>query len=417
MRTRNALFVLFALLVAVPVGAAIYLGTVGVERERSMLIERERTAIAMRTADVRDSLVRQLQAMHRAGQRLELAQLNSEFLDPGSSRAVLGRFDEHIDRVQLIRDDPREYQRQTDNYDLPRYVYRSPYPASRDPGGAVALDDGYILAFEVRPSTALANTLAGAEERVNWILGITAVVVVLGLLFAWRAVRAESKLAERKADFVSAVSHELRTPLTSIRMYADMLKEGWVGDEHTADDYFELISAESERLARLVNNVLDFSRIEKGSKNFDMRLGDPAAVVHDTIEMLRPYLRDKGFELTVEMPDKLPECSFDKDALTQILVNLIDNAVKYGEKEVRVEALADDGEVVLRVLDRGPGVPGGDREQIFEAFHRGRNAKAGGGSGLGLALVEAYARAHNARVEVGDREGGGAVFAVRLPAA
>jgi signal transduction histidine kinase len=417
LRTRNSLFVLFALLIAVPVGAAIYLGTVGLARERSMLIERERTAMARRTQDVRDALVRQLQAIAPAQAKLEPAAINRDYLDPASPQAVLGRFDEHIDRVQLVRDDPREYQRQTDLYDLPRYVYRSPYPGNRDPGGAVALADGYVLAFEVRPSSALSRTLADAEERVNWILGVTAVVVALGLLFAWRAVRAETKLAERKSDFVSAVSHELRTPLTSIRMYADMLKEGWVGDEGTADEYFELISAESERLARLVNNVLDFSRIEKGSKNFDMQLGDPAVVVHDTVEMLRPYLRDKGFDLAVEIPEKLPTCSFDKDALTQILVNLIDNAVKYGEREVRVEALASDGEVVLRVLDRGPGVPSGDREQIFEAFHRGTNAKAGGGSGLGLALVDAYAKAHNARVEVGERDGGGAVFALRLPAA
>ena len=417
MRTRNTLFALFALLVAVPVGAAIYLGTVGLARERDMLIERERTAMARRSRDIRDSLVRQLQALARAGQAPGVDAINRDYLDPASPRAVLGRFDEHIDRVQLIRDDPREVLRQTDSHDLPRYVYLSPYPGSRDPGGGVALADGYVLAFEVRPASGLTRTLADAEDRVNWILGVTAVVVALGLLFSWRAVRAETKLAERKADFVSAVSHELRTPLTSIRMYADMLKEGWVGDEGTADDYFNLISAEAERLARLVNNVLDFSRLEKGSKNFDMRLGDPAVVVRDTVEMLRPYLREKGFDLAVEVPDSLPDCSFDKDALTQILVNLIDNAVKYGEREVRVEAVANNGEVILRVLDRGPGVPPAEREQIFEAFHRGANAKAGGGSGLGLALVGAYAEAHNARVEVGDREGGGAVFALRLPAA
>ncbi|MHC4956108.1 MAG: sensor histidine kinase, partial [Planctomycetota bacterium] len=308
-------------------------------------------------------------------------------------------------------------ERSTDAFGLPRVLYRSPYPRARDPGGEVGLPNGYALRYEVRPSSALRQEIDAAEERVLWILGITATVVTLGLLFAWRAVRAETKLAERKAEFVSAVSHELRTPLTSIRMYADMLREGWVDDEKTEKDYFELISAESERLARLVNNVLDFSRIEKGAKSFDLRIGDPAPVVHETVEMLRPYLREKGFEITIEMPEKLPECSFDHDALTQILVNLIDNAVKYGREEVRVEALSDNGEVVLRVLDRGPGVPVGDRERIFEAFHRGANENSGGGSGLGLALVDAYAKAHAGQIEVGDREGGGAVFALRLPAA
>jgi len=414
LRTRNSLFVLFALLVAVPIGAAAYLGTVGLERERTALVDRERTAIYNRARSVRDALVRRLQADARAQKRPDVTSINRDYLDPASPRAVVDRFSEHVDRVQLVRDDPREKRARSDSYGLPRYVHLAPYPEEGDP---VALADGYTLAFEVRPSGSLARTLDAAEERVNWILGITAVVVVLGLLFAWRAVRAEEKLAERKAEFVSAVSHELRTPLTSIRMYADMLKEGWIGGEGSAEDYCDLIAAESERLARLVNNVLDFSRIEKGDKVFDMRLGDPAGVVHDTAEMLRPYLREKGFDLKVELPESLPACRFDKDALTQILVNLIDNAVKYGESEVRVEALADGGEVVLRVLDRGPGVPAAERESVFEAFHRGANAKAGGGSGLGLALVHAYAEAHEGRVEIGDREGGGAVFALRLPAA
>ena len=417
MRTRNTLFLLFALLVAVPVGAAIYLGTVGLARERDVLVERERTAMARHSDAIRDALVRQLQALQRRGERRAVEAINRDYLDPASPLAVLARVDEHVDRVTLERDDVRLRERPTDSYGLPGVIYRSPYPVTRDPGGPVALEDGFVLKFVVRPSSSLRRTLQAAADRVVWILGITAVVVALGLLFGWRAVRAETKLSERKAEFVSAVSHELRTPLTSIRMYADMLREGWVGDERTQKDYFELIAAESERLARLVNNVLDFSRIEKGKKSFDLRIGDPAPVVRETVEMLRPYLKEKGIEVAIEMPETLPACSFDHDALTQILVNLIDNAVKYGKREVRVEGLADDGEVILRVLDRGPGVPPNERERIFEAFHRGANENTGGGSGLGLALVDAYAKAHEGRIEVGEREGGGAVFALRLPAA
>ena len=242
-----------------------------------------------------------------------------------------------------------------------------------------------------------------------------AVIVILGIIFAWRALRAESRLAACKAVIDSAVSHELRTPLTSIRMYADLLKEGWVKDDDTAQDYFGLISAESERLARLVNNVLDFSRIEKGKKGFNMRLGDPAPVVRDVVEVLGPYLRKQGFHVEVDVPDSLPECSFDKDALTQILVNLIDNAVKYGKEEVRIEAEAGQGAIALRVLDRGPGVPADERDRIFEAFRRGTGAVSGGGSGLGLALVQHYVEAHSGRIEVRDRDGGGAVFAFSLP--
>lgn len=198
-------------------------------------------------------------------------------------------------------------------------------------------------------------------------------------------------------------------------MYADMLKEGWVKDEKAAGEYFALIAAESERLARLVNNVLDFSRIERGKKTFEMRLQDPAPVVREAAETLRPYLRERGLKLEVDVPETLPAATFDRDALVQILVNLIDNASKHGKDEVRVEAAASDGHVVLRVLDRGPGVPAADRERIFDPFTRGANAAAGG-SGLGLALVRHYAAAHRGRVEVGDREGGGAVFSLVLPA-
>jgi signal transduction histidine kinase len=275
---------------------------------------------------------------------------------------------------------------------------------------------GYILAFEIHPAAALSSDLAVAEERLAWALGIMGFVVLLGSLFLWRAVHAESRLAARKAEFVSAVSHELRTPLTSIRMYADMLKEGGVRDETAARDYFALIASESERLARLVNNVLDFSRIERGKKTFEMRAGDPAPVVREAAEMLRPYLREKGLRLEIDVPEKLPMATFDRDALVQILVNLIDNASKHGKEEVRVEAATAEGGVVLRVLDRGPGVPPEERERIFDPFTRGANA-ASGGSGLGLALVRHYALAHRGRVEVADREGGGAVFSLLLPAA
>jgi signal transduction histidine kinase len=293
-------------------------------------------------------------------------------------------------------------------------LYRHIVPATRN-GEPVLIPTGYVLALAVHPAAALAADLEAVEGRLAWTLGLVAFVVILGMLFLWRALRAETRLATRKADFVNAVSHELRTPLTSIRMYADMLKEGWIKDEQTAQDYFALISAESERLARLVNNVLDFSRIEKGKKSFRMQVGDPAPVVRDVAEVLRPYLKDKGFELALDVPESLPACSFDKDALTQILVNLIDNAVKYGETEVRVEAEALDGDIVLRVLDRGPGVPDDEREKIFDPFQRGRDVAGGGGSGLGLALVKHYAAAHRGRIEVGEREGGGAVFALHIP--
>jgi signal transduction histidine kinase len=486
LRTRNALPLLFLLLVGVPVAAAAYLGGAGLTRERRVLVEREREAMERRASEIRDALVRRLQELYRSpdeaaelgvardqfragpdrqvklegagevpedvrelaeselaqslaaepqqrfyfqgdlalrgapgrtveGFRVSPERVNRVFLDPASPLSVVPRFDERVERVALVRDDDRLRVRGSDSFGLPRAIYLAPAPPRRgaDP---VLLPPGYILAFEVRPAAALATDLAAAGEQLLWALGITGFVVLLGSVFLWRAVHAESRLAARKAEFVNAVSHELRTPLTSIRMYADMLKEGWVRDEGSARDYFALISAESERLARLVNNVLDFSRIERGKKTFEMRVGDPAPVVREAAEMLRPYLREKGMRLEVDVPEALPAATFDRDALVQILVNLIDNACKHGKEEVRVEAAARDGSVLLRVLDRGPGVPAAERERIFDPFARGSQA-ASGGSGLGLALVRHYAAAHRGRVEVSDRDGGGAVFSLVLPAA
>jgi signal transduction histidine kinase len=347
------------------------------------------------------------------GFRVSPEHVNRVFLDPLSSQSVVPRVDAQIGKVSLVRDDARLGP--LDPLGLPQTIYLYPVPATRaaDP---VLLPPGYILLFEVHPAEALAKDLDAASERLLWTLGVMGFVVLLGSLFLWRAVQAESRLAARKAEFVSTVSHELRTPLTSIRMYADMLKEGWVKDEKAAGEYFALIAAESERLARLVNNVLDFSRIERGKKAFEMRPQDPGPVVREAAETLRPYLREKGLRLEIDVPDTLPAATFDRDALVQILVNLIDNASKHGKEEVRVEAGARDGAVVLRVLDRGPGVPAAERERIFDPFTRGANA-ASGGSGLGLALVRHYATAHKGRVEVSDREGGGAVFSLVLPKA
>jgi len=349
------------------------------------------------------------------GFRLAPERIERVFLDPVSPHSVVPRIDERIERVALVRDDARLFVRGTGPFGLPQAIHLHPFPPGRaaDP---VLMPPGYVLAFDVHPAAALASDVATAEGRLAWTLGVTAFIVLLGSLFVWRALRAESRLAARKAEFVSAVSHELRTPLTSIRMYADMLKEGWVKDEAAARDYFALIAAESERLARLVNNVLDFSRIERGRKTFDMRIGDPAPVVREAAEVLRPYLREKGLRLELEVPETLPATGFDHDALVQILVNLIDNAARHGKEEVRIEATAGEGGVVLRVLDRGPGVPAEERERIFDPFTRGQSA-TGGGSGLGLALVRHYALAHHGRIEVTDRDGGGAVFSLVLPAA
>jgi signal transduction histidine kinase len=231
-------------------------------------------------------------------------------------------------------------------------------------------------------------------------------------------------LARQKTDFVSNVSHELKTPLTSIRMFSELLAEGRVLDREKQRSYLNIITAETARLTRLINNVLDFSRIERGEKKYNFATCDVAGVVRETVETYRPHFEANGFELECDLPESPLLVHGDRDALAQIVVNLLSNAEKYSNarKVVRVEARRQTQplpHVEVRVLDRGLGVPQGCEEKIFEQFYRAHDSLSSGiqGSGLGLTLARQIARAHGGDVVCEPRDGGGTCFTLRLPAA
>lgn len=259
---------------------------------------------------------------------------------------------------------------------------------------------------------------------------LTLTLVITTLLFAmvigsWLIVadlRRELTLARQKTDFVSSVSHELKTPLTSIRMFAELLAEDRVADREKQRSYLHIITAEAARLTRLINNVLDFSRLERGEKKYSFQPCDLADVVRDTAETLRPHLEQNGFTFTCELPALPCPVTCDRDALAQVLVNLLSNAEKYsgGRKEIRIE-LRQRSEPLpfaeVNVLDRGLGVPRGCEVKVFEQFYRAHDALNSGiqGSGLGLTLARQIARAHGGDVAYEPREGGGSCFSLRLP--
>lgn len=229
-------------------------------------------------------------------------------------------------------------------------------------------------------------------------------------------------LARQKTDFVSNVSHELKTPLTSIRMFAELLAEGRVSDPGKSQSYLNIISAEASRLTRLINNVLDFSRLERGEKKYNFQPCDLAALLRETVQTYRPHLEANGFELRAELPEQPAAIHGDRDALAQVIVNLLSNAEKYsnGRKEItlELEALRKPlPHVDVRILDRGPGVPPDCGEKIFEQFYRAHDSLSSGiqGSGLGLTLARRIARAHGGDVFYRPREGGGSCFTLRLP--
>ena len=265
----------------------------------------------------------------------------------------------------------------------------------------------------------IAKQISQLRHSYFGIISVVFLAVTLALGSLWLSTRAQLKLAQKKDDFISAVSHELRTPLTSIRMYSEMLEKNWVKSEDKLAEYYGNMRQESERLSRLIENVLDFSRIQKGRKKYTFSMGDINGCIAYVVEMMRPYARQNGFSIKTEL-GQLGQRAFDRDAVTQIVINLVDNAIKYArnakDKTITVRTKSDVRFVLLEVEDHGPGVPHRLRHKIFEQFYRSGSeaTRETTGTGLGLALVKKFAQAHNGFVEIITAKPTGAIFRVAL---
>jgi two-component system phosphate regulon sensor histidine kinase PhoR len=245
-------------------------------------------------------------------------------------------------------------------------------------------------------------------------------LLVGGVALTLRAASRAMKLSEMKSDFVSNVSHELRTPLASIRVFGEFFKLGRVTDPAKVREYGEYIETESRRLTGLINNILDFSKIESGQKAYKFERSDVASIVSETLRTFEVRLKQSDFEISVETPrTPLPPVRIDADAITQALVNLLDNAVKYsGEaRQIKVRLGVTEQWVTIAVVDKGIGIPDEDREKIFERFHRVGTGLVHEvrGSGLGLAIVKHIVDAHRGKVTVESRLGRGSTFTIFLP--
>ena len=244
-------------------------------------------------------------------------------------------------------------------------------------------------------------------------------IIAAGVVLTYRLVRRETEVARLKSDFVANVSHDLKTPLSVIRMFGETLELGRVTDEPKRQEYYRVITRESERLSRLIDNVLDFSRIEGGRQTYDIVPTAVEPLVRETLEAFGYPLAQAGFKVEVDVAPELPDVPLDRDAIGQALGNLVDNAIKYsGErKTLRVSAATHDGRLALAVEDEGMGIPAEEQARIFEKFYRvGRSETSGSrGSGVGLALVRHVAEAHGGSVTVESRPGAGSRFTLRLP--
>jgi signal transduction histidine kinase len=251
------------------------------------------------------------------------------------------------------------------------------------------------------------------------ILSALSLLMIGGLVLTYRGVSKEMEIARLKSDFVSNVSHELRTPLSLIQLYAETLELGRITTQEKKEEYYRIIRKESERLGKLISNILDFSRIEAGRKEYDLRETDIAELVRNTLDTYRYQIERNGFEFQTSIEPDIPAMKLDREAIARALLNLVNNAIKYSadRKFLLVKLYRANTSVKLEVVDRGIGISHRDQAKIFEKFYRTgdplvHNTK---GSGLGLSLVRHITHAHGGEVEVESTPGKGSKFTMSLP--
>ena len=253
---------------------------------------------------------------------------------------------------------------------------------------------------------------------VNFLAVFLSLLLSGGLFGIYRLTATQIELSQKKSDFVSAVSHELKTPLTAIRMYGEMLTEGWVEEEKKAH-YYRHIHDESERLSRLIQNVLTLAQLERKEWQVSLTSQDPAQFVTGVVETLGSQIERSGFEVKTLTKGSPEPIQADRDALTQILINLIDNAIKFSQqaerKEIVITVSQLGGDCYVAIRDFGPGIPRRKLKRIFEKFYRADNemTRTTRGTGIGLALVKMLANAMGARLDVANRHPG-AEFSLRF---
>jgi signal transduction histidine kinase len=281
---------------------------------------------------------------------------------------------------------------------------------------------------DVFPSLVLAikyqgTTIAAISKKIltyNYtVLAALCLLMIGGIWLTYRNVSREMNLARLKSDFVANVSHELRTPLALIRLYAETLELGRLTAKEKYQEYFRIIREESERLTALINNILDFSRIEAGRKEYEFKETNLADLVRSTLDSYRFQIEQNGFAFEENISSDIPPVIVDREAIARSLLNLVNNALKYSkdQKYIGVSLYRANSRVNLEVRDRGIGIPPNEQEKIFEKFYRCgdplvHNIK---GSGLGLSLVRHIVRAHGGDVLVESAPEKGSKFTIALP--
>jgi signal transduction histidine kinase len=262
-----------------------------------------------------------------------------------------------------------------------------------------------------------------AAQREIMIYGVLLVVIVglmiFGAFLIVRDIYRESETTRIKTEFVHNISHELKTPLTLIRLYGETLQNKKDLSKKEKEESYEIITKESERLSHQINNVLDFSRIEMGRKEFIFKKGNLVNVTCNILESFRYHLDKKGFIVKTDISSSIPDTEFDEEAISSVLINLLSNSMKFSQsiKEITVKLSCNEENIILEVSDKGIGMTKKELSKIFDRFFRAENkiVSKTRGSGLGLTLVKHIIDAHHGRITVKSEQGKGSVFTVFLP--
>lgn len=267
------------------------------------------------------------------------------------------------------------------------------------------------------------NRYYRAERRERFlmftaIISLAVTAALTGLASAFRTFQEQWRLSEMKSNFVSSVSHELRAPLASVRLMAESLERGKVPEEDKRQEYYELIGRECRRLTALIENVLDFARMDQGRKQYQMEPTDLVTLMRHTVKGMEAYAAERTVKLKLEIEGEAREVELDGQAMQQAVINLIDNAVKFSPKqgEVDVKLAFEDGCVCIGVRDKGPGIPQWERKRIFERFYRSGQElrRETQGVGIGLSIVKHVVETHGGQILLNSEVGRGSEFVIVL---
>ncbi len=247
-----------------------------------------------------------------------------------------------------------------------------------------------------------------------------AVAVLTGLIILGRLLSDQARKVRLQTDFVAKVSHELRTPLASIRMFVDTLQSGGIDDPKERTTCLDVISTETSRLTAMIERLLKWGRMEAGKRSFQFRPESTDTLVGEALAQFEPQLQATKAEVQLELPDEVPAVNADREALVEALLNLLNNALKYGGEDgkIIVRLRHEKKRVLIDVIDQGPGIPRHEHRRIFEKFYRVLSPLTAHtkGSGLGLAMANLVVRAHRGKIRLSSEPGSGAHFTIDLPA-